>query len=78
MEPQILRFYALAREAGVTEFMAAVELAAEQQAIGVDYVRALLHAPQRRQASTDAGGKPSDGVAGSATAGNGGTSVESL
>ncbi len=26
--------------------MAAVELAAEQAAVGVDYVRALLHAPQ--------------------------------
>jgi hypothetical protein len=46
MESQVLSFYALAQEAGVTEFMAAVELAAEQAAVGVDYVRALLHAPQ--------------------------------
>ncbi|HRI55957.1 MAG TPA: IS21 family transposase [Anaerolineae bacterium] len=46
MESQVLGFYALAQEAGVTEFMAAVELAAEQAAVGVDYVRALLHAPQ--------------------------------
>ena len=37
-----MRFYALAQEAGLTEFMAAVELAAEQAAVGVDYVRACL------------------------------------
>lgn len=52
MDSQILRFYALAQEAGVTEFMAAVELAAEQAAIGVDYVHALLHVPQPAKPAT--------------------------
>ena len=46
MEPQILGFYALAQAAGAAEFIAAVELAAEQEAIGLDYVRALVRPPQ--------------------------------
>ena len=45
MEAQILRLYALAQAAGTAEFVAAVELAAAQTAIGVDYVQALLHGP---------------------------------
>ena len=48
MDDQILRLYALAREVGETEFMAAVELAAEQQAIGADYVSALVRTPQSK------------------------------
>ena len=44
MEAQILRLYALAQEVGESEFMAAVELAAEQQAIGADYLCALVQA----------------------------------
>jgi transposase len=51
MESQILRCYALAQEAGPTEFMAAVELAAAQATIGVDYVRALVRAPQPAQSA---------------------------
>lgn len=45
MDDQIRRLYALAREVGEAEFMAAVELAAEQQAIGADYLSALVRAP---------------------------------
>lgn len=46
MDAQILSLYALAREVGEAEFMAAVELAAEQQAIGADYLKALVCSPQ--------------------------------
>jgi transposase len=46
MEAQILHLYALAREVGEVEFVAAVQLAAEQAAIGADYVNALLRTPQ--------------------------------
>lgn len=46
MEAQILGFYALAQAAGLAEFIAAVELATEQAAIGLDYVRALMRAPE--------------------------------
>jgi transposase len=46
MDTQIRRLYTLAREVGVVEFMAAVELAAEQQAIGADYLTALVSSPQ--------------------------------
>lgn len=46
METQILRLYALATEAGKAEFMAAVELATEQEAVGADYVSALIRTPQ--------------------------------
>jgi transposase len=46
MEAQILRLYTLAREVGEVEFVAAVQLAAEQAAIGADYVNALLRTPQ--------------------------------
>jgi transposase len=45
MEEQILRLYALAREVGEVEFVAAVQLAAEQAAIGADYVSALVRMP---------------------------------
>jgi transposase len=46
MEAQILRLYTLAREVGEVEFVAAVQLAAEQEAIGADYVNALVRTPQ--------------------------------
>jgi transposase len=46
MEAQILRLYALAREVGEVEFVAAVQLAAEQTAVGFDYVNALVRSPQ--------------------------------
>lgn len=46
MDAQILRFYALAQEVGAADFVAAVELVAEQEVIGIDYVQALLHSPR--------------------------------
>jgi hypothetical protein len=42
MEAQILRLYALAREVGEAAFVAAVQLAAAREAIGVDYVSAFV------------------------------------
>lgn len=45
MESQILSLYALAREVGEADFVAAVMLAAEQEAIGVEYVSALVRLP---------------------------------
>ncbi len=42
MEAQILRLYALARKVGEVTFVAAVQLAAAQEAIGADYVSALV------------------------------------
>jgi transposase len=53
MEAQILPLYTLARTVGEAEFVAAVERAADQAAIGADYVSALV-----RQAP--AGGSPLD------------------
>jgi transposase len=44
-EAQILGFYSLAQTAGTAEFLAAVELAGEQGAIGLEYVRALIRVP---------------------------------
>lgn len=46
MDAQILPLYALAREVGEADFVAAVTLAAEQEAIGVEYVSALVRPPQ--------------------------------
>ncbi len=46
MEVQILRLYALAREVSEADFVAAVTLAAEQQAISADYVSAILRTSQ--------------------------------
>jgi hypothetical protein len=45
METQIVRLYTLAQEVGTAEFVAAVTLASEQQAIGVEYVSALVRPP---------------------------------
>jgi transposase len=42
---QMLALYELARESGTADFMAALELAAEQQMYGAEYVRALLGLP---------------------------------
>jgi transposase len=50
MEDQIAALYALAQQAGRDEFLAAVELAAEQQTIGAEYVRALIERPRPRPA----------------------------
>jgi transposase len=45
METQITRLYELAQQVGCEAFLAALALAAEAQAIGVDYVCALVRAP---------------------------------
>ena len=45
MERQIIELYQLAQAVGKQEFLAALTLAAEAQAIGVDYVRALVRQP---------------------------------
>ena len=60
MSPQILALYELAQQVGAAEFLAALEVAAERQTFGAEYVRATaLHqptvqptaqaAPQRRE-----------------------------
>lgn len=51
MEAQILRLYAMAAEAGAEAFIAAVEVVAAQEAVGADYVAALLHTPLASKAS---------------------------
>jgi transposase len=50
MDAQITALYTLAQLAGRDEFMAALELAAEQQTFGAEYVRALLATPRPRPA----------------------------
>ena len=45
METQILELYQLAQAVGCQEFLAALALATEAQAIGIDYVRALVRQP---------------------------------
>ena len=42
---QVLALYDLARESGKADFVAALELAAEQHMYGAEYVRALLGLP---------------------------------
>ena len=46
MDTQICALYALAQELGQDMFLAAVELAAEQQTFGAEYVRAVALQPQ--------------------------------
>lgn len=48
MEPQILALYRLVQEVGVSEFLAALELAHDQQTYGAEYVQTILAQPQRR------------------------------
>lgn len=50
MDGQIAALYALAQQVGRDEFLAAVELAAEQQTIGAEYVSALVERPRPRPA----------------------------
>ena len=45
MKEQLLALYDLAQESGIADFVAALELAAEQQTYGVEYVRAILAPP---------------------------------
>jgi len=45
MKEQLLALYELAQDSGLADFVAALELAAEQQMYGAEYVRAILAPP---------------------------------
>ena len=45
MDPQMIALYDLAQEKGLADFVAALELAAEQQMYGAEYVRAIFTLP---------------------------------
>ena len=45
MKPQMIALYDLAQEIGKADFVAALELAAEQQTYGVEYIRAIVALP---------------------------------
>jgi hypothetical protein len=45
MKEQLIALYELAQESGLADFVAALELAAEQQMYGVEYIRAILEPP---------------------------------
>ncbi len=45
MKEQLIALYDLAQESGRADFVAALELAAEQQMYGAEYVRAILARP---------------------------------
>src|SRR3989442_3209057 len=45
MNPQVIALYELAQEVGNADFVAALELAAEQQMYGAEYVRAIVTMP---------------------------------
>lgn len=49
MEHEMVTLYQLAQQAGVPTFLAAVELAAEAQTVGAEYVAAILAQPQALQ-----------------------------
>jgi transposase len=46
MEHEMVTLYQLAQQAGVPSFLAAIELAAEAQTVGAEYVQAILTQPQ--------------------------------
>jgi hypothetical protein len=45
MKPQIIALYDLAQEIGKADFLVALELAAEQQMYGAEYLRAIVTLP---------------------------------
>ena len=45
MRPQMIALYELAQEIGTADFVTALELAAEQQMYGAEYIRAILALP---------------------------------
>jgi hypothetical protein len=45
MKPPMIALYDLAQEMGKADFMVALELAAEQQMYGAEYIRAILALP---------------------------------
>jgi hypothetical protein len=53
MDSQVTALYALAQQFGREAFLAALELAAQQQTIGAEYLGALLAQPRPRAAHQD-------------------------
>jgi len=58
MDAQITALYEVAQRAGREEFLAALDLAAEQGIVGVEYLRALLAAPVPAAQRMDVGATP--------------------
>jgi hypothetical protein len=54
MEPQMLALYQLAQQVGTAEFLAALELAHDQQTFGSEYVQAILAQPAVRRSPASA------------------------
>ena len=54
MNPQMIALYELAQEVGNADFVAALELAAEQQMYGAEYVRAIVSMPTASALSSSA------------------------
>jgi hypothetical protein len=54
MNPQMIALYELAQEEGLTDFVTALELAAEQQMYGAEYVRAIVSMPTASAPSSSA------------------------
>src|SRR6266581_9014735 len=54
MNPQMIALYELAQEVGNADFVAALELAAEQQMYGAEYVRAIVSVPTASVPSSSA------------------------
>jgi hypothetical protein len=54
MKEQLIALYELAQESGSADFVAALELAAEQQMYGVEYVRAIVARPPASTPSSSA------------------------
>jgi transposase len=52
MSQQVLALYDLAQELGQLDFVAALELAAEQQMYGIEYLRTIVALPSAQQPST--------------------------
>lgn len=60
-ESQILALYQLAQQVGTSEFLAALELAHDQQSVGAEYVQTILEQPRPRPVTAQrepAGGLP--------------------
>ena len=58
MNPQMVALYDLAQEIGLADFVAALELAAEQQMYGAEYVRAIVSLPSAPLSSGPAQAEP--------------------
>ena len=54
-ESQILTLYQLAQQVGTGEFLAALELAHDQQSVGAEYVQTILEQPQPRPVTRQRG-----------------------